>query len=173
MACLGILVERSKQDIVYNSRERRRWRNHIMGTPNLAYGVLPGCLVHNDPLSPCCIFLPRRSPSETFEYLQNQPMENWSVTFLCLRHGTVCVRGSDDVHVEICPTDQDQPSPTFWEIECACGQESCGKLHTIYSGGMPDCAKIVKQIVKLNPIVPCGSHNLVWQPEKIFPRQIL
>jgi len=144
-----------------------------MGTPNLQYAVLPGCFVHGDPLDPCRIFLPRQNPSETFEYLQDQPMGSWRAMFLCLRHGTVCVRDSDSVQLEVSPMDQGQPSPTFWEIECVCGHENCGTLRTIYAGGMEDSSEIKARILKMAPTIPCGSHNLVWRRDGIILKQIL
>jgi hypothetical protein len=53
-------------------------------------------------------------------------------------------------------------------IECECGHENCGIRHTIYTGGMEDTEKIKARILKLNPAIPCDSHNLVWKTEKIF-----
>lgn len=148
-----------------------------MGTLNLRYAVFPGCLVHGDFLNPCKIFLPHPVPLETFEDPLNLPTGIWPATFLCSRHGTTCVCNSHDVRHEIDLLDQGQPTPNFWEIECECAHENCGSRHTIYTGEMPDSARIRHNILKLKPTIPCGSpsdpHNLVWQWEKILPREIL
>jgi len=158
---------------VYNSPAPSNGRNCAVWTVNLLPAVLPGCLVHGDPLMPCCIFLPLQNPLPTFVDQQNQPTGIWTATFLCLLHGTVCVCRSDQVHSEIAPADPDQRNYPFWEIVCECGHENCETRHTIYTGGMENPTEITTRILKMNPTIPCGSHNLVWQREKMVLKQIL
>jgi len=145
-------------------------RNHTMGTVRLLPAVQLGCLMHGDPLMPCCIFLPPQTPSSTFADQLNQPKGIWTATFLCLRHGTVCVRHSGQVLPEFAPAGSNHH---LWEIECVCGHENCGMRHTIYTGGVENPAQIKARILKLNPTVSCGSHKLAWKAEKVSLRRIL
>lgn len=147
--------------------------NQIVGTVNLLPAVNLGCFVYGDPLDPCCIFLPHPNLAEKAEYQRNQPTENRTALFLCLRHGTVCVRDSYSVHLEPVPTGQDQSDYPFWEIECVCARENCGRRHSIYTGGKENPATIEARILKLNPAIPCGEHNLIWTAERIALRRIL
>ena len=147
--------------------------NQIIGTVNLLPAVNLGCFVHGDPLRPCCIFLPPQTPSPTFADQLNQPMGIWTATFLCLSHGTVCVRHSGQVLPDIAPTGPEECKYPFWEIVCECGHGNCGTRHTIYTGGEENPSKITARILKLDPTIPCGEHNLIWTKERTILRRIL
>jgi hypothetical protein len=131
------------------------------------------CENRNHPAQYCNIFLPHRSPLGTYDNLQNPPTDKWTAMFLCPLHGQVFVRSSLDVHPDIGTAGRDQLIPPFWEIECGCGHESCGRLHTIYAAGTTDSSAIVNRILETNPIVECASHLLVWKRELIQLRRHL
>jgi hypothetical protein len=127
------------------------------------YAVSLDCFDRGTPGVPCSVFLPLRSRLGTFEHQQRQPTDEWPATFLCLRHGRSLIRSVDDIHLDAEMLDPHQPASPAWRIECECGHRNCGRLHTIYIGRMPDWPTIVLRILRTNPCIVCGSHDLIWQ----------
>src|ERR1700733_14466019 len=127
------------------------------------YAVSLDCFDRGTPGVPCSVFLPLRSRLGTFEHQQRQPTDEWPATFLCLRHGRSLIRSVDDIHLNAEMLDPHQPAFPAWRIECECGHRNCGRLHTIYIGRMPDWPTIVLRILRTNPCIVCGSHDLIWQ----------
>ncbi|PYV72896.1 MAG: hypothetical protein DMG96_24780 [Acidobacteria bacterium] len=89
----------------------------------------------------------------------------WNEVFLCLKHGLAFSCSAQDIGLEAYMQAQDEPIPPFWKIEYECGRDNCGMPHTIWTGGISDFSKIVNRILRTNPIVSCGSHNVVWKKE--------
>ena len=119
----------------------------------------------DDPLQPCCIFLPHQTPLGTHDNQLHPPIGTWNAMFLCLAHEQACPRSERNVGLEPYMLDQREPIPPFWQIEYECGRENCGMPHTIYTGGPSDFSKIVSRILRTSPAVPCGDHNVVWKKE--------
>jgi hypothetical protein len=113
----------------------------------------------------CNIPLPLQSPIGIYADRQYQPIGEWPVTCLCLRHGLVSAYWLDSIHHEIEMMALGQPVPQMWQIECECAHENCGKLHTIYTARAPDWETILRAIARWNPNVPCGDHILIWRKE--------
>ena len=122
-----------------------------------------------DPETSCCTFLPHQTPLGIREGQHYRPSRNWNESFLCLRHGQVFARSAEDVHLEFDTLGRYPTIPPFWQIEAQCARESCGKKHTLYASGpsIVSEAQLVNRILKLNAIVPCDSHDLVWKRELI------
>lgn len=121
-----------------------------------------GCPHRSSEDAPCYIPLPRQSPLGKYEGLRYQSMGEWPLTFLCLRHGLSFSCWPYSIHLE---TDMRLPGQSvspLWQIECECARENCGKLHTIYTGLMPNWYAIAQRILKIEPRVPCGDHKLIW-----------
>jgi len=119
------------------------------------------------PDDPCCIFLPPQNPIEIFDSQQGPPTGEWRVVFLCFRHWQAYVHSAQGVSLEVYMLPQPQPIPPFWEIRVECAHENCGRPHTIYGAALPDLPTIVTRILRVNPIVPCEGHDLVWNKERI------
>ena len=109
-----------------------------MATAVLDWAVCLGCS-DAGPEHECCILLPHQSPLGTVEDQRYQPTDEWPATFLCLRHGHMCVRSAESVRLQIetlAPTGR----PLLWRVVCRCGRESCERMHIIYIGKVPDWA---------------------------------
>jgi len=137
------------------------------------YAVRLDCFDSGNRCAPCSIFLPHRSRLGIFENQESQPTDKWPATFLCLRHGRSFVRPVNSIHLDAEMLDPHQPPSPMWRIECECGHKHCGRLHAIYIGRMPDWPTIVLRILRSNPSILCGSHDLVWQRELMhgFPTE--
>ncbi len=146
--------------------------NQAIGTVNFLPAVNPGCFVHGDPFDPCSIFLPHANSAANVDYQRNKPVATWTALFLCLRHGTVCVRDANSVHPEPFPTGRDQNDYPFWEIECVCGHENCGRRHTIYTGGTENPNEIWVKLLTWTPAIQCDSHPLIWKAERIALKRL-
>jgi hypothetical protein len=151
------------------------WRYHgaftngeFMGDPISSFShehsVILGC-PHLEGAQPCYIPLPLQSPLGKYEGLRYQPMGEWPLVFLCLWHARVYECRPDSIHLETDMRLPGQPVSPLWRIECDCAHENCGKLHTIYTAREKDWPTIVRLILKRNPIVPCGDHDLVWRED--------
>ena len=138
-----------------------------MATPiassSFEHCVILGCR-HRPEETPCNVPLPRRSPLGIYEGLRYRTTGEWPATFVCLRHGHTFACSPDNVHVEVEMRGLGQPVSPLWKIESRCAHEDCGRLHTFYTGRMPDWAAIVERIVKIQPHVACGDHGLLWSP---------
>ncbi len=122
--------------------------------------VLPGCNKDEQ------IVLPRPSPLGTYEGLEYQPKGGWPASFLCLRHGQVSLHWPDTVHLtEVGVLAPDQPQSALWQIDFQHDQDSCGRMHTIYTSCSEAYSEtdIRNHIARTNPIVPCGSHEIAMK----------
>lgn len=133
-------------------------------TSSFEFVVVLGCQAL-DGNQPCSIPLPRQSPLGIYEGQHYQPAYEWRGAFLCLRHGRLFSHSPDSIRLENEMRPPHKPVSPMWKIECACGHEDCGALHTIYTARMPGWAEIVSRILKTPPIVPCGYHDLVWRED--------
>lgn len=123
--------------------------------------MILGC-PHRPEEAPCNIPLPRQSPLGIYDGLRYQPMGEWPLTLLCLRHGRPYVCWPDSIHLEYDMRLPGQPVSPLWKIECKCAHEGCGKLHALYTGRMPNWFEKAQWILKTLPKVPCGEHALLW-----------
>src|ERR1700678_4023776 len=124
-----------------------------MNELNTGFAVRLEC--SDGPLTPCRIFLPHQSPLGILDHRQSPPTGEWTAVFLCLQHGQVSVRSSQDVSQDVHMQGQPQSIP-FWQLQCEGAHENCGERHTIYTAGLPDLQKIATLLLRINPIVPCG-----------------
>jgi hypothetical protein len=116
----------------------------------------------------CRIFLPPQSLLGRYEDLQDQPNGAWTASFLCLRHGHLSIRNSGNVHPEI----GDSPIANFYRIEAECGRENCGKLHTFFAAGQPDCEVVRLLSVNSMNAISCNEHDLLWKDSQVTVTQL-
>lgn len=134
-----------------------------IGTTSFVFSAFMDCPFPERDREYCDIPLPLQSPLGIYEGLDYRATGEWPATFLCLRHGHVCARSLDSIHQRAETRGPGQPAPSLWAIECKCGNESCGTLHTIYTARIPTEAEVIRRVLYLNPRVSCGDHVLLWR----------
>ena len=142
-----------------------------LGTWSHEFVVRLGC-PNREGEQKCSIPLPRQSLLGIYEGLKYRPTGEWPETFLCVRHARVFVCSIDSVDLDLEMRGLDELVSPMWRIECQCAHENCGRLHTIYTGRMPDWPSIVRRILKTNPSVPCSDHDLVWREDLMRATEI-
>ena len=123
------------------------------------------------PLCGVSIVLPRQSPLGIFLGQQCQPTVEWPIKLLCILHGRVCVCSADNFHRDVAELPgQDQQMASLWQIDCACGHESCRRHSSIYTWwpGNVVSSDIVNAAIAAVPTIACTpEHDLVLKPEKM------
>lgn len=136
----------------------------MQGDFSLVYSIRCDCAPSQ--LEPLChIPLPHGSPLGKYASLHYQAGDGWPATFLCLRHGSACVRSPEDIRSDLEMRTPGSPPSPVWLIGCVCVHPNCGRRHTIYATGATSWADVWRRVLKLSPRVPCGDHDLQWRKD--------
>jgi len=95
----------------------------------------------------------------------------WPIRFFCQRFSVVREVSQSTIHLA---TDkmifQTSRQRSIWQIDCECCLESCGKLHSIYTGYERDASAelICRKLIGSNPTVAClGGHPAKFRREHL------
>jgi len=95
----------------------------------------------------------------------------WPIRFFCQRFSVVREVSPSTIHLAAGTTiGQTSRQRSLWQIDCECCLESCGKLHSIYTGYERDAAPdlLCRLLINSNPLVAClGGHPAKFRREHL------
>jgi hypothetical protein len=123
---------------------------------------------------PACgelIPLPAQSALGAIAAFQYYCARVWPIRFLCQRFSVVREVSESTIHMTTKKLiSQVSNQRSLWQIDCECCLESCGKLHSIYTGYERDAPPdiVCGILINSNPTVAClGGHPAKFRREHL------